>query len=198
MPAATSGAPRDAALIIATVRIAVHAEAPPPTATARALEPRMVRSERWRPMPADTMAMSRSTASLSAASRPVHATCACGHAVAERAHDREADVAEEEARQRLDDARPEALLARRPSCRSDRGRRASASADEHRREQEDARRLRRGRHHATDAALAAHLRADGDGARQIVDGEPAPEAGMRGVEPDRAPPSRGTRPSRRR
>ena len=82
-----------------------------PTATARALEPRIVRSDRWRPMPADTMAMSRSTASLSAASRPFHAACPAAMPIAERAHDREADVAEEEAGQRLDDARAEALLA---------------------------------------------------------------------------------------
>ena len=106
-----------------------------------------------------------------------------GHAIAKRAQDREANVAEEKARQRLDDARPERLLA--GGLLVDRARAArERERHEHRREEEDPRRLRRRGHDATDPAFPAHLRADGDRARQIVDGEPAPEAGVRRIEAD--------------
>ena len=183
-------APRDAATIIASVSAAIHSEAPPPTATARALDAEQLRSARWRPMPADTVTISRSTSELVGASTRGPRGRAAEQRDRRGAHQRERDVAEDEARER----------ARRRSCFA----RCAGP-----------RRSRRSSDSATSVGASSRTRADFDAAamtppappiwlptatalERSLTASPLHSPANAGVEPERARRSAGTRAARRR
>ena len=155
-----------------SVRVAIHAEVAPPTASARHPEASSFRPSRWRPIDAVTVAISPSTASLSVPTAQASALALSGEAIEQSSRERESHVAEQEPRKMIECPLADVGSRRRAAPHEGEGK-------EHRREQNDARRLRCRGHRPSGFA---HLLAYGDGAGQIVDRETAPEPCVRAVE----------------